>query len=272
LVLTDTFYSDEENALFEEFLKRGYVVKPAADRSALDAMRTEVANLVCGYLDLDFPDEVGIFLNRIQNYVPQSELNDLRLYLYKELNQRSWYRPTYFKLARPYIESLVGNELAMQNRINLSIQLPDDDSSLLTIHTDLYGGETPFQIVEWVPLVDVYDTKAMFLLPPEHMREITKRLKDFDEIGMDRVFEEVRDDLVWIEVSYGEVLIFSPNLFHGNVLNVTEESRWSMNVRITGLFTPYGTAEKKLGSYYLPITTRVVSRVGMDNQLPSWTR
>ena len=88
---------------------------------------------------------------------------------------------------------------------------------------------------------------------------------------MDKVFEEVRDELVWIEVSYGDVLIFSPNLFHGNVLNVTEESRWSMNVRITGLFTPYGTAEKKLGSYYLPITTRVVSRVGMDNRLPNWT-
>ena len=271
MILTDTFYSDEENALSEEFLKQGYVVKPVADRLALDAMRTEVARLVCSYLSLDFPDEVGTFLNQIQNYIPQLELNDLRLYLYKELNQCSWYRPTYFKLARPYIESLGGNELAMQNRINLSIQMPDDDSSLLTIHTDLYGGETPFQIVEWIPLVDVYDTKAMFLLPPEYMRKIIKRLKDFDETGMDKVFEEVRDELVWIEVSYGDVLIFSPNLFHGNVLNVTEESRWSMNVRITGLFTPYGTAEKKLGSYYLPITTRVVSRVGMDNRLPNWT-
>ena len=75
MILTDTFYSDEENALSEEFLRHGYVVKPVADRSALDAMRTEVVNLVCSYLNLDFPDEVGLFLNRIQNSERKSGLS-----------------------------------------------------------------------------------------------------------------------------------------------------------------------------------------------------
>jgi hypothetical protein len=36
-----------------------------------------------------------------------------------------------------------------------------------------------------------------------------------------------------------------------------------MNCRFTGLFTPYTGAEKKVGSFYLPITTRPVSRIGM---------
>ena len=35
-----------------------------------------------------------------------------------------------------------------------------------------------------------------------------------------------------------------------------------MNCRFTGLFTPYTGAEKKLGSYYLPITTRPVTKNG----------
>ena len=35
-------------------------------------------------------------------------------------------------------KTLVGNELAMQNRINLSIQLPRDDSSLLAIQSTMF--------------------------------------------------------------------------------------------------------------------------------------
>ena len=52
----------------------------------------------------------------------------------------------------------------MQKKINLSIQLPKDKDSLLDLHSDIYAGESPFQVVVWIPLVDVYDTKSMFLL------------------------------------------------------------------------------------------------------------
>ena len=42
---------------------------------------------------------------------------------------------------------ILGNELAMQIRINLSIQLPKDDSSLLPIHSDVWSGDSPFESV-----------------------------------------------------------------------------------------------------------------------------
>ena len=50
----------------------------------------------------------------------------------------------------------------MQRKINLSIQLPYDNSSLLPIHSDVWSGCSPF-VVLWVPLVDVYDSKSMFI-------------------------------------------------------------------------------------------------------------
>ena len=59
-----------------------------------------------------------------------------------------------------------------------------------------------------------------------------------------------------------------PNLLHGNVVNREEKTRWSLNCRFTGLFTPYTSCEKSLGGFYLPITTRIVSRVGMNYQTP----
>ena len=167
------------------------------------------------------------------------------------------------------IEPLVGNELAMQNRVNLSIQLPEDDSSLLPIHADAFGGETPFQVVEWLPLVDCHSTKSMFILPRPACERVYAEFRKYEGKGMDTLFEDVKDELVWCDVPYGHVLVFSPNQLHGGVINREPETRWSMNCRLTGLFTPYRGAEKKLGSYYLPITTRAVTRVGMAYQEPS---
>ena len=58
-------------------------------------------------------------------------------------------------MGREYIDLFCGNELAVQKKINLSIQLPDDNSSLLPIHTDVWSGNSPFELVLWIPLVSV---------------------------------------------------------------------------------------------------------------------
>ena len=79
---------------------------------------------------------------------------------------------------------------------------------------------------------------------------------------MDELYKDVEKDVIWCNVPYGHVLVFSPNFLHGGVINEEPETRWSMNCRFTGLFTPYTGAEKKLGSYYLPITTRPVTQNG----------
>ena len=44
----------------------------------------------------------------------------------------------------------------MQQRINLSIQLPNDKSSLLPIHSDTWSGDSPFETVVWIPMVNCY--------------------------------------------------------------------------------------------------------------------
>ncbi|MFQ5668214.1 MAG: sporadic carbohydrate cluster 2OG-Fe(II) oxygenase [Candidatus Binatia bacterium] len=264
-----SFFAPDEQALAEEFLAQGYVIRPVDDREALDELRAMVAGLACEFLGLSFPNDVGDFLNHIERAVPIERLNELRLATYRKMNAVPWFRPTYFALARSGLEKLVGNELAMQNRVNLSIQLPQDDSSLLPIHADAFGGETPFQVVEWLPLVDCHGTKSMFILPRPANERALAAFTRYQGRGMDTLFDDVKDELVWLDVPYGSVLIFSPNQLHGGAVNTEPETRWSMNCRITGLFTPYRGAEKKLGSYYLPITTRPVTEIGIAYKEPS---
>lgn len=264
-----SFMTKQEQALADEFLAQGYVVKPVDDRAALDDLRQHIVGLVCDHMKIPVPNDVDDFLNHIERIIPVEKLNEVRLNTYRKMNATPWFRPTYFGLARSILETLVGNELAMQNRVNLSIQLPKDNSSLLAIHADAFGGETPFQVVEWLPLVDCYKTKSMFILPRQKSEAAYQVFTKYEGRGMDAIYDDVKDDLVWCDVPYGHVLVFSPNYLHGGVINDEPETRWSMNCRITGLFTPYTGAEKKLGSYYLPITTRPVTKLGVAYREPS---
>lgn len=264
-----SFLRSDEQQIADEFATNGYVVRPVDNREALDELRRFIAQLVCEHLNIQLPNDIDDFLNHIERVVSVDKLNDLRLNVYRKMNAPSWFRPTYYGLARSTIEMLVGNELAMQNRVNLSIQLPNDDSSLLTIHADAFGGETPFQVVEWLPLVDCYRTKSMFILPRQKSEAVYANFTKYEGEGMDSLYRDVEKDVIWCDVPYGHALVFSPNYLHGGVINEEEESRWSMNCRFTGLFTPYTGAEKKLGSYYLPITTRPVTKMALKYSEPA---
>ena len=42
------------------------------------------------------------------------DLNDFRLEIINEINSQTWIREAYYQIAKPYLDTLVGNELAMQ--------------------------------------------------------------------------------------------------------------------------------------------------------------
>jgi sporadic carbohydrate cluster 2OG-Fe(II) oxygenase len=263
---------DISGSLIEDFLSQGYVICDVEDRAALDRMRHEIVSTAVQSLGKPLPADDGEFLDGLHDLIAIDQLNPLRLALYHGINAKPWFRPTYFRLGRGMLETLVGNELAMQNRINFSIQLPDDKTSLLDIHADVFSGETPYQVVQWLPLVDVRATKSMFILPRPKSEAVIARFADFSEGGMRALYDEVKRDLVWLDIPYGKVLIFCPNFLHGNVVNDEATTRWSLNARFTGLFSPYDSPEKDLGSFYLPITVRPTTRLGMAYRPPSGFR
>ena len=80
------------------------------------------------------------------------------------------------------------------------------------------------------------------------------------------LYRAIEDDLVRPDLPFGKVLVFSQNLMHGNRINDTGETRWSMNCRFKGLFTPY--ADKRLGEFFEPLNIKAASRMGMEYRLP----
>ena len=92
-------------------------------------------------------------------------------------------------MARKQLYTIVGNELVMQNKVNLSIQLPNDDSSLLPIHSDTWSGDSPFEVVVWLPLVDCDTTKSMYILPPKTYGRYKKIFNKNKNASSDQIFK-----------------------------------------------------------------------------------
>jgi sporadic carbohydrate cluster 2OG-Fe(II) oxygenase len=262
-----SFWRPEEREIADRFLRDGYVILPAESRGELDRIRDLIANIAASYLNLPEPADKGAFLDRIHEKVDAARLNDLRLAVIREMNEEPWTRLAYFNTARRALEVIVGNELAMQLRINLSIQLPDDDSSLLPVHADVWAGDSPYEVVLWIPYVNVYGTKTMFILPREKDAKHQAKMSEFRHRSAAELYRAIEPDLRWLEIPYGSVLLFTQNVMHGNIVNRERETRWSSNCRFKSVFSPYH--DKKLGEFFEPIIVRPATQMGAKYRLPS---
>jgi sporadic carbohydrate cluster 2OG-Fe(II) oxygenase len=261
------YFTDEEQQIGTRFLTTGYVIQEAEDRAKLDLMRGQIAALAAKELGMAAPDDPAAFLDTIGQRVQIQSLNAFRLAVFEGIQRTPWFREAYYAVARRSLQSLVGNELVMQRRIGLSIQIPDDDSSLLPVHADTWSGVSSFEVVLWIPFVDVFKTKSMFILPLGKDRPRQERLNEFNGKSVEDLFHSIEPDLTWLDIKYGQVLIFSQTVMHGNRVNRETGTRWSMNCRFKSAFSPY--ADKRLGEFFDPITLRPASRLALDYKLPA---
>jgi len=253
--------------MVHEFLERRYVVAPAEDRTALDRIRALVAAAAATSLGEPEPADPGAYLDDAGSRIDPARLNGVRLDVIAAIERAPWFRDAYYRCAARLLDELVGNELAMQRSVGFSIQLPQDASSLLPLHSDVWSEDSPFEAVLWIPLVDCFGTKSMFVVPHERDAYWRSRLHEFEREGVEAFFEALQDDVRYLDVPYGSVLVFAHTLMHGNRINREANARWSLNVRFKGLFTPY--ADKRLGDFFEPLVVRPLTRIGLEHGYPT---
>ena len=107
---------------------------------------------------------------------------------------------------------------------------------------------------------------SMYILEQKDYRSFKKDMERKNYSSSEDIYKLVKNKIKWLTVNYGQFLIFNQGLPHGNVINTEKESRWSMNCRFKSFFSPYG--DKKIGEFFLPITTRAMSEIGMNFEYP----
>lgn len=188
----------------------------------------------------------SIKLEELHLHLPADYVNDFRLASMQALNEHDWKD---MLLTNCYHEAckLLGPDLLIQKKINLSVQMPGDTSSILPAHSDCSSGDSPFEMVIWIPLTEAFGTNSMFIFGCSESRIFYDNLKK----GVCNMPQPKEEDFV--EARLGEYIIFSPALIHGNVLNKTDSTRVSLNIRIKSLFspyTPYVVSDRTFGTYY----------------------
>jgi sporadic carbohydrate cluster 2OG-Fe(II) oxygenase len=256
------FLSNSEKKIANSFKKKGFIVSKAENRRSL----TYIKNKIISIIQKKLKTKTKINLNKFHEYIDIDSLNEFRVHIINQLNMDQKIRLHYFNLGKRNLYDLVGNELMMQKNLNLSIQCPNDSSSLLPIHSDVWSGDSAYEINLWLPLVNCYKTKSMYILNPRNYESfldkgLFKKTKNTDEL-----YKKVKKKVNFLKVNYGEYVIFNQNLPHGNIVNKEKTTRWSLNCRFKSLFSPYN--DKRIGEFFLPITTKVMTELGLNYKSP----
>lgn len=258
------FLNSLDKKISNQYLKNGFVIAKVDDVEKLQQIKTFFVKEIMNSYNKRIKKNEDV-LNNFHKYVAISDLNNFRVNIINKMNKINNLRESYYSLSRKYLDIIVGNELSMQKRINLSIQLPRDNSSLLPIHSDTWSGDSPFEVVVWMPLVDCYRTKSMYILSPKKLNLVHGIFKK--NLTTNLLFKKIKSHVKWLDVKYGEILIFNQNLPHGNIVNKENETRWSFNCRFKSIFAPYG--DKKIGEFFEPITLKPASKIGMQYKYPN---
>ena len=162
---------------------------------------------------------------------------------------------------------LLGPDLLIQRKLNLSIQMPNDKSSLLGMHADTLSGQSPFELVVWSAFSDFPKEAGMYYFDIETSREILLEMTKSEEQGLDYLRKKFWDKRHYLDIKNGEIAIFSGTIFHGNTVNETLRTRVSINCRFKNLFSPEGRDEineRGSGIFYKLLTKSPVTDIALN--------
>ena len=132
---------------------------------------------------------------RVNKFVPRDKSNDLRLYIMKGMNNDINMHREYFKAAKGIINDLCGSELAMQKRIGLSLNLPNNSSDALPIHADTWNGVSPYGLNIWIPLVDCKASLSLYILERKIYETFKSDFKELFKLSSEELFKKLERDL-----------------------------------------------------------------------------
>lgn len=249
--------------LQKSYIDHGFYIFDIVDKSQINYLKNSILDYSKKILKIKNFD-----FNNAHKYISKANLNKFRVQVINKINNNRDFEKTYYGIAENILHQIVGNELAMQNEISLSIQLPNDDSSLLPMHADSWSGNSPFEVVVWIPLVDVYSTKSMYILKNDKLKKFNNYFSK-NKTSTISAFNKFKNDFKFLNIKFGQALIFNLTVPHGNIVNKTKETRWSMNCRFKSLFSPYNF--KKFGEVFKPINIKPASLSGMNYKYPNKT-
>jgi sporadic carbohydrate cluster 2OG-Fe(II) oxygenase len=245
-----------------KFIEQGFAMVPAENLDALGRLREQIAQKARELVKDQKEESTEEFLNNFHRHGLQGgELNQARMALVNYCSEQLDVGPTLFEVFSDTIMNLIGPDILVQKTTNLVIQQPGDPDVVPT-HRDS-PANSPFEIIIWLPLVDVFGTKSMYMLNRDKSRIALDMLSEPGS-GYEAYNEYAAREAENLEIPYGQACFFWPGLVHGCHLNGEGETRWALNIRYKNLFSPVG--DKGLTEYFDLLRISPLAQVAFEYQ------
>jgi len=245
-------------------LAEGFAIVPADNMDHLDRARSDIFKLTREVFKISEMNPASGFNNfhrHIESCTP-GQFNSMRVELIKRITVEVDVSKLVFDAFEETITKLLGPDILAQRGCNLVLQPPGDPNPS-ELHRDA-PANSPYEIVVWVPLVDCYKSKSMYILDVNAtntcLELLEKNPSDWD------AFESHSKRLAHTpSVPYGSALIFFTGLLHGSEINQEAETRVSLNIRYKNLFSPSGL--KNQLQFFKPLKISNLARLGASLEL-----
>jgi sporadic carbohydrate cluster 2OG-Fe(II) oxygenase len=245
----------------KQVFHKGYEIYKAKNTNLLVELRKKI------YLEMqkifklkEINPEKGLNnFHKIVGKLSNKDLNSKRKKLIENVTKKINFGEIIFKTFEEFLVNNLGPDILVQRNCNIVIQMPHDPNPS-EIHRDA-PLNSAYEIVAWVPLVDCYKTKAMYILDYPSTKKSLKFLKDNskDWKKFENYSKYLRSNP---KVKFGQGLFFSSCLIHGSDINIEKETRISLNIRFKSLFSPAG--KKNQLQYFKSLKLGNISNIGID--------
>ena len=114
------------------------------------------------------------------------------------------------------IKSLCGQDLFIQRRATVIMNVPGKGQAKQWPHYELMSGVSPFTYIIWAPLHDTEEMSGAFYIERDKSFKIMKKEEDTGLVNGPIALSMMKDQKP-ISLKFGEGIIFNPFILHGNV-------------------------------------------------------
>lgn len=182
------------------------------------------------------------FVNKIYSKNSSANINVLRKSLAKmskaEINKAMIKLLNFTNLSEMIVSScpklirkLCGNELLIQRRAHIIVNVPGLGKAKQWPHYEMISGLSPYSYVIWAPLHDLDDNGGIYYIDQHTSSKIMKAEEARGLVNGPDVLNLMQKQRP-VKLKFGEAIIFNPFVIHGNTPFKSKYARIACNVRI----------------------------------------
>lgn len=253
--------TEDTNKLSKNLFQNGWDIFKCENISYLNRLREEIhksTQEIFNYNNKDIKNSFDNFHLHTKD-LNDADLNEKKIKLINKISKDTLYVDLIYNSFENLITNFIGNDVLVQKTINIVIQPPNDKNPTIP-HRDAPPNSF-YEMVLWIPLTDCSETKSMYII---NKQDGEKSLELLDkESEWENFISSLSINKKYPKVKYGEALIFMPSIYHGSDTNLTDETRFALNIRFKNLFTPSG--KKFPLHFFRPYKVSEFTRFAIDS-------